>query len=599
MSWLPSLAIAVLTSILGLFGAGAVAALVVDWYHISSFEGGSGFFIVGMALVGGFVGFLIGLIASRVVAQKTTNRPFLKGLGASFGGVAAILALIGGTSWLLADIPPQIDGEELFMLAEVRWPASGAPAPASMPGVPYLRLGALRGSTVRKIENGALFVGDARQEDGRWIVPGAVPVFTSRGGRMLDIGTVGHSMAAFLVPLPRYPWQAHRQWSAWLPSARPGQPALPDQFTYRFKVIRKSEPMRTEAIGPFAVDTIGNYFYDVTGAAQPAASARFVVRYKGQPIADVEQADTVAVVGGSKSALRGTVAEPSSGTPCVVLVDEGGALRVPRVKGCGTPVAERPLTSDQARFAATATHERLPGWIDRLSFAQPGLFQLDAAVVDTRDLTATSFLFPNESRPNMGVPPLDLSPDERSFAWLVQGPDEDPRLGVTNWRAGATYVLPIDRARMRYNTASALDPTWVRHHFLWTPGPDGADLLAERPDFAPLPYHGDLTLNKPGEFQAYTLRPAGEPLRAAVIDLMVRDLGGEHLPDEANGYQQRVRLNGKVLNLSVIGSPPYVYISMDAPEGDPQVMSAIAAKLDAALASGRYDALFVAPGEKK
>jgi hypothetical protein len=192
---------------------------------------------------------------------------------------------------------------------------------------------------------------------------------------------------------------------------------------------------------------------------------------------------------------------------------------------------------------------------------------------------------------------LDLSPDERSFAWLVQGPDEDPRLGVTNWRTGATYVLPIDRARMRYN--GVLRPDLGPASLSVDGWPDGADLLVERPDFAPLPYHGDLTLNKPGELQAYTLRPAGEPLRAAVIDLMVRDLGGEHLPDEANGYQQRVRLNGKVLNLSVIGSPPYVYISMDAPEGDPQVMSAIAAKLDAALATGHYDALFVAPGEKK
>ena len=182
---------------------------------------------------------------------------------------------------------------------------------------------------------------------------------------------------------------------------------------------------------------------------------RFAVRKAPVP---ESSSDTVAVVGGSKNALFVTVSGPSSGTPCVLLVDDGGALRVQRVKGCGTPVAERPLTSDRARFAATALHERLPGWIDRVTFAQPGLFQLDSAVLDTRDLTATAISFPSESRPNMGVPPLDLSPDERSFAWLVQGAEEDPQLGVTNWRTGVTYVLPIDRARMRYNTASALGP---------------------------------------------------------------------------------------------------------------------------------------------
>jgi hypothetical protein len=52
------------------------------------------------------------------------------------------------------------------------------------------------------------------------------------------------------------------------------------------------------------------------------------------------------------------------------------------------------------------------------------------------------------------------------------------------------------------------------------------------------------------------------------------------------------------VNVAVIGSPTYIYVSMDAPEGDPQVMSAIGAKLDAALATGNYDALF-APQEKK
>jgi hypothetical protein len=54
MSWFRSFTIAVLTSILGLFGAGAVAALVVDVPHLLV-RRRLRFFIVGMALVGGFV----------------------------------------------------------------------------------------------------------------------------------------------------------------------------------------------------------------------------------------------------------------------------------------------------------------------------------------------------------------------------------------------------------------------------------------------------------------------------------------------------------------------------------------------------------------
>lgn len=45
-----------------MFGAGTVAGLAVDWYNVSSFEGGAGFFVVGMALVGLIAGFLIGLV---------------------------------------------------------------------------------------------------------------------------------------------------------------------------------------------------------------------------------------------------------------------------------------------------------------------------------------------------------------------------------------------------------------------------------------------------------------------------------------------------------------------------------------------------------
>ena len=77
MSWMKILAAAVLTAVFGLFAAGTVAGLAVDWYHISSFEGGSGYFVILMALLGGAAGFVIGLIASWVVSSRP-NPGFLK-----------------------------------------------------------------------------------------------------------------------------------------------------------------------------------------------------------------------------------------------------------------------------------------------------------------------------------------------------------------------------------------------------------------------------------------------------------------------------------------------------------------------------------------
>ena len=587
--WLKGLLVAALSGLAGMAGAGFVANLAVEWYNISSFEGGAGFFVVGMALVGLIGGGVIGLITSVVMARRG-RAGVGPSLAASAGVVASIIAIVAGASWALADIPPLIDGEELFLLAEIRWPVSGAPAPSEMPEEPHLYLGALSAETMRKSEAGPAFMQDARQDEGRWIVTGAVPIFTSRGRRVLGLTTRDQSLAAFIVPLPAHPGEQHRQWSEWLPHTATEQPEPPNRFSYRYKVIKRSEPVRTQKVGRFEVDTIADYFYNVTGIDQMAALSRFDVRYDGQPIPGIATARTVDVISPG-NALLVTIDDPEHHTPCALLIAEGNAVRVDRVKGCGTPLTVRLLTADTKRFAAHKGRQSLPGWIDRTAFPEPGLFQLDAAIVDTRDLTSATFLFPDDLRPNTAVPPLSLSPDEQSFVWLPVRFDERPQLGVTNWRRNQTYTLPVDRARMRLSTESSLTPDWVQHHFEWQRGPDGVDVLVEREDFVPLPYRGDLTLGRPGEYQGYTLRPGSERLRDTMVEILSRDLAGEMLPDEVAGFR-RVRVKGKVLTVSVVGSPEYVDISMDTDGSDPQVMSAIAAALDAALATGRYDALF-------
>jgi hypothetical protein len=322
-----------------------------------------------------------------------------------------------------------------------------------------------------------------------------------------------------------------------------------------------------------------------------AARGTFHIRYAGRPVSEVPQVDTVAVVSDG-AALLVTSERPVDDTRCALLIPDGAGLRVEPVKGCGTPLTARRLTGDPARFAAAKAYQPVPGWVDRTSLAEPGLFQLHAAILDTRSLAAGTFLFPEETGPDTEVPPLALSPDERSFAWLVQGFDERPQLGVTNWQSNRSYMLPIDRDRMRFNSRSSFTPDWVAHHFAWQRGPDGSDVLAERAAFVPLPHKGDLTLGKAGEYQAYTLRPGSPALRDAVIEILSRDLSGELLPEELAGWR-RIRVQGKVLTASVIDSANYVNLSMDTDGSDPKIMSTVGAALDAALATGRYDALFV------
>src|SRR5829696_8051593 len=372
MSWIVSIGVATLSGVLALVGTGFVAALAVEWYHVSSFEGASGYFVVGMAILGLMAGCLIGLVIARIEARAAQPR-FIKALGVSAATVSLILAVIAGASWMLADIPPQIGGENLFMLVEVRWPAAGGVAPDALQSAAFLRIGATRGSVVRRLEPGVAFVEDARQEDGRWIVPGAVPVFTSRGGRVLDFGAGENIIAGFVVPLPKYPREPQRRWSPWYPVARPGDPPLPDQYAYRFRVIQRSEPVRTQTVGPFQIDTVADYFYPAGDGARMAANATFRLRHNGQPMPGITSADTVAVVGGTRTALFVTIAEPEVESRCALIVEEAGAARLQSVRGCGTPLTVRRLTSDQSVFKAAAAIDPVPGWIDRAFFKEPGL----------------------------------------------------------------------------------------------------------------------------------------------------------------------------------------------------------------------------------
>ena len=592
MSWILTLGVAALTAVFGLFAAGSVAALAVDWYRISSFEGGSGFFVVFMGLCGGAAGFLVGLIGSRVVAMRP-KAGFLKALGVCIASLAAVIGVVGGTARLLADIPPEIDGETLTLLVEVRWPAAPSPAPAERKGVGRVWLGRAMGGVMRRQEDGPLFVDLARQEEGRWIVPGAVPVFTSRGQRTLSVAFDTESLGGLIVPLPGHPTSAQRRWSDWMPHAKAGLPALPDGFTYRFKVIKDSEPVREDVVGPFRIGTIASYFSQSSNTPGYAVRAVFNVRYGDAIIPGLEAANSVAVVGGTRPALLAEAREPDGAERCLFVAEGQQRPTLLPIGSCNVPFALYPLTSDALAFHRAGDRRAPEGWLDRTTLAEPGLYRLDAWIVDTRDLTTVPSHQTNEPSPLSSVPPLALSPDARSFAWLgLDGSEDKPMLGVTDFRDATNYALPIRREVMRYNTFESLDPAWVAHHFEWQ-RENGHDVLRERAEFEPLAYHGDLQVGKPGEYQSYTLRPGGEPLREALLKVLLEKLGAERLPDTPGGYLRQVRLEGHELRLQVIDMSHYVSLSMDS--GDPGFMTRLARQLDAEFATGQYDAAFVVP----
>lgn len=235
MSWLISLLVALLSGITGLFVSGFIANACVSWYHIPNREGGAGYYVVFMAIGGGIAGLILGLIVARLMAGQ-----FGPGFGRELGGAIGVILVIAGIVALLArvfaDVPPEIDGRDLTLEVEFRFPEAppAEEAPTSR-GKWDFRLASLSGNTQRTFRHGEVHHESARVEGGRWIVPAEVPVFTSRGKRVILLQRDAEAPNGFSVPLPARPGREFLEWSDWLPAG------VTDKLSFRFRV-RKSVP---------------------------------------------------------------------------------------------------------------------------------------------------------------------------------------------------------------------------------------------------------------------------------------------------------------------------------------------------------------------
>jgi len=587
MSLLRTLGAATVGAAVGLLSAGAVAARAVDWYSISSFEGGSGYFVVGMSLLGAAGGAVVGAITARV---RGASAPLASTLAIGAVAVLAIAGAVGGAARALADVPPTFEGEGVLLAFELQWPA-GAPSPATLPGEGRARLGALSGRTLRTWGDGILFTGDVAQRDGQWVMPGVASIFTTRGDRLLEAAIGDSVVGTFLVPLPARPGAPQREWSEWLPRAHPGAPPLPPGVRYRFRIVKGSEPVRRETIGGFTVEQQVASFYRVADIERQALASRFAVTHRGARIAAADGATELAVLSERPAALllRG---EGDGSGRCLLLVEGEGGVEERPIAGCSSVRGER-LTADEGPWKAARTRTTPPGWLDRETFAIPGLYRLASGILDTRSLQYVSAPRPQHPSPINGLPPASLSPDERRYAWFAHdGGEARPVLAVTEWRTGETVTLPIDRARMRYNEYDEIGPAWVAHHFAWERDGDGTDRLRERTSFTPLPYRGDRERDREGRVSGYYLRPGGTALRDAMMELLVQRLGGIRAPDELDGYQRVVRIGDALVKGAVVSSGGFVSIGMDFGTVDHSLMARVADLLDAEIATGKYDPLF-------
>jgi hypothetical protein len=602
MIWFLSFIVAVVTAVLCMFAAGFIASLCVKWYQITSREGASGYFIVFIGLLALMGGFIIGIVCCAIFPPGS-GIAFAKALGLGF----AIILLPGGivavVCRLLADVPPEIDGEDLFLIVEVQCPATQAYSPASESGDAYLRLGrfGLVGHVLRKHVRGPLWREEARLVDGRWIVRGAVEVFTSRAPRFLEIALSPAPCEGFLVPLPRWPGRAQLEWSEWLPRPRRDGKPSSNHFSYRFRVQRWSEPMKHELVGDFEVATITRSFYEDTdhGNTYFASRDQFRINFRGNPlaVADVgadptnpSELGSINMVVSFPSPLPAMLIniEKSYDSKAFYLLSEvAGQAKVEVVADSGANNTLLELAPDPKGFAADSRR------VGRRVLARGGLFRVGLnGVLDTRTLTVHRFTRVLGFNDRDDIPPLGVSPDERSFVRYGSTTEGNgkPALAVTDFVADHSYTLLIDRQRMHYTKEAQLDIAWLNHHFTWEPDSEGIDRLVERKDFVPLPYCGELDRGYGGT-TLYVVDGAGDGMRAAMETFLVDHLKAERLPMKEFAHEHEFRIDGHKVGVSGSADSHSVLVSAEAPAGS-NLIATLADQFNAELATGKHDGLF-------
>lgn len=135
MNWLNTLITAIATAAIGTVVSGYLANRSVRWYRISSFEGGSGYYVVGLALGGLVAGFIIGLVISRLVAGSAHPSTYTA-LLYSVTTMLCVAGVTGGIARLLADIPRRLRANPSCCMSKHVGRPAGSVHPLILPASP-------------------------------------------------------------------------------------------------------------------------------------------------------------------------------------------------------------------------------------------------------------------------------------------------------------------------------------------------------------------------------------------------------------------------------------------------------------------------------
>lgn len=215
MSWVLSLLVGLLSAAAGCLCAGFVASLCVRWYRISSFEGGSGYFVVFMGLFGLIAGFVLGVVWSRFLVSATEPW-FARAAGAALGTVAGLALVVGFFCWLAADLPPTLAGRDLELNVEVRFPAGFKLPPAENRERASVAVYLVQGRSQPSARPEFL---ESRPKNEPLVATVTVPLRTSASQKFLSFHIDQENDFLFPLRFGSRPGKKDLEWSAWVESA--------------------------------------------------------------------------------------------------------------------------------------------------------------------------------------------------------------------------------------------------------------------------------------------------------------------------------------------------------------------------------------------
>ncbi len=228
----------ILAAIAGLLGAAAgfgiglvLGGLLAGAFSISSFEGGAAYFAGLIALACGVTGF----VAASALTLRYQGHRSLSSMAGRIGAIVAVLGAVAAAAMIyrLANVE-HFSGAGPRMEFEIRLPP-GMPAPDLKRIDAEMQAGSQRsGATFR----------EPRQEDGRTIIPGVIPLYTRTTQRMLVVTLPDRPKLLFRIGLAATP-KAMPDYSAWRrvdflddgrPDSQPRKPGAGEDFDIRIRV---------------------------------------------------------------------------------------------------------------------------------------------------------------------------------------------------------------------------------------------------------------------------------------------------------------------------------------------------------------------------